>query len=203
MASVVEICNLALAKIGQGTINTLSEASPQAEACSLVYEPTRDALLRQYPWNFATKSAFLGQVSVTIPEADVWLYIYQYPTNALHVRKVFNKGNIAPEIPNDYEIISTGNSKYVCCNIDQAIARYTLRVTDTTVFDPLFVQALACKIATELAMQKGDTNRIKVTMSSFNEAHQAAMLAGAIEGAEQRPQSQKSKSARSYINARR
>ena len=53
MASEVQICNLALAKIGDQQITSLTENSKAGRLCNLVYEPLRDATLRAHPWNFA------------------------------------------------------------------------------------------------------------------------------------------------------
>lgn len=39
MISDVEICNLALSKIGESTINTLTEATVEAQTCTPLYNP--------------------------------------------------------------------------------------------------------------------------------------------------------------------
>ena len=51
--TAVSICNLALARLGDATIESLDDATAQAEYCNLFYAQTRDEVLRSHPWNFA------------------------------------------------------------------------------------------------------------------------------------------------------
>jgi len=203
VASVVELCNLALAKVGRSCINSLAEASPEAEVCRLLFPGVRDSLLRQFPWNFAACSALLGAVSSAIPEAGVWGYVYQYPPDALQIHRVFAAGNFAVELPNEFEVVGTGANRYICCNVYQAYARYGMKVTDPTVFDPLFSEALVSKLAVELATGEDNESRLKVVLTAYRAALGAAMLAGAIEGAPLKVPSQRAGSPRSYVLARR
>lgn len=201
MPSVIEICNLALAHIGQGSINDLEELSPQAKKCNLFYTNTRDSLLRQFPWNFSTKSILLSQVDTTIPG---WNFVYQYPPTALWVRKVFNQDDTDPETPYEYEITTTGTEKYICCDLYQAYAKCTIRVEDTTLFDPLFVDVLTYKLSLDLCMPlTNSSNKTQEIMAKLQTAMSAAMLAGAVEGAQRKPVNQQLRRSQSYVNARR
>jgi hypothetical protein len=192
---------MALSKIGQGTINSLSEAIPEAEICNLFYENVKNSLLRQYPWNFASKSLLLTETEKEVP---AWNYTYIYPSNILHVRSVFDVNEPIIEIPNDFEIVTESSVKYICCNIYQAYAKCTYKVTDPTLFDPLFVEALSCKLALEISMSlTNNTSRTSEVMSKYKEALGNAMLARSIEGADPKDDTQKPKSQRRYINIRR
>lgn len=57
--SSYEICNLALAKIGQPAITsaefTTPGTKPSALACVALYEPERDMLIESFPWKFAIR----------------------------------------------------------------------------------------------------------------------------------------------------
>ena len=56
MASVVDICNLALAHIGDdATVSSIDppEGSAQAEHCKRFYAIARDTMLQMHNWNFA------------------------------------------------------------------------------------------------------------------------------------------------------
>ena len=56
MASQVQIAKLALQHVGDRfDISSLTEVTPEAEQVNLIFNDTRDALLRQHPWNFAKK----------------------------------------------------------------------------------------------------------------------------------------------------
>lgn len=73
----VSICNIALSRIGHpamtGTTIALLAGTDEAQRqCTIHYEPSRDALLRSHPWNFATKRTRLitqAETAVTITAA--------------------------------------------------------------------------------------------------------------------------------------
>jgi hypothetical protein len=200
MPSVVEICNLSLAHIGQGSINSLDEVSSQAEQCNLFFTNTRDSLLRQFPWNFSTKSVALAQVATEIPG---WNYVYSYPPETLWLRKVYSKDNTDPEIPNEFEITSTGIDKYICCDIFDAYAKCTIRVEDTSLYDPLFIDVLAFKLALDLIMPlTNSSTRTQEIVQKYQTALSQAMICGAVEGSNKRSVNNKVRSSRAYINAR-
>ena len=48
--SSTDICNLALLHLGKQPIADINEASETARRCKLVYNHTRDTVLRDYPW---------------------------------------------------------------------------------------------------------------------------------------------------------
>ena len=201
MPSVIDICNLALAHIGQSPINDLNELSPQAKKCNLFYSNTRDSLLRQFPWNFSTRNILLSQVDDTVLG---WSYIYQHPPTALWIRKVFSAGDVDPEFKNEYEITSTGTEKYICCDIAQAYAKCTIRIEDTTLFDPLFVDVLTYKLAMDLCMPlTNSSTKTQEIMTKLQSALSSAMLAGAVEGGQKKTVSEQPKSSRRYITSRR
>ena len=94
MTSVVEICNLALTRIGAQTINSLAEASAQAIHCNLLFGPTRDAVLRQVPWRFATARQVLALLDETHPPE--WAYGYKKPADCLAARYIEPTGPLVP-----------------------------------------------------------------------------------------------------------
>jgi hypothetical protein len=73
VASEVDICNLALAHIGDGA-NVRSITPPdetvQAEKCAIFYPIARDIALESHGWSFAVQRAELNQL-VTNP-VDSW-----------------------------------------------------------------------------------------------------------------------------------
>ena len=58
-SSEYEICNLALAKVGQKAITSAQFTTPgtneAARYCAAFYEPERDLLLESFPWKFAMR----------------------------------------------------------------------------------------------------------------------------------------------------
>ena len=81
MATVIDICNLALAHLGDdATIAALNEASVQAEQSARYYPIARNTLLEIHTWNFAAKRASLSTVTNTISQ---WDYAYAAPADMM------------------------------------------------------------------------------------------------------------------------
>lgn len=174
MASDIDICNLALAHLGDNaTVASISpaEGSAQAEHCARFYPIARDSLLEMRPWGFATKRVQLALLGSGWPE---WDYSYMQPVDALNIIAV-----LPPDASDDYSVglanvPNTAGGAYVpkafSCEVDDsgndviltdqadAVLRYTATVTDTTRFSPLFVTTLSWHLASFLAgpVIKGD-----------------------------------------------
>jgi len=150
MASEVDICNLALSHIGaSATIASLTEQSEEAFHCNLLYADTRDTLLRAHPWGFATRHLALSDVGT--PPGN-WSYRYSYPNDCLFIREILQVTTNGDPIEYEIALSDAYNSRVILTNQEEAILIYTYKATNTLVFDPMFVTALAWKIASEVAM---------------------------------------------------
>ena len=180
MATEVDICNLALANLGDdATIATLSppEGSAQAEKAARFYPIARDSLLEMHTWNFAAKRANLALTTNNLAQ---WDYAYVAPTDMMSPVAV-----ISPTAQNDYATrMSAGDtpggitSNYaptivagqytpqqfaiegttIYTNVETAMLRYQAFVTESDKFSPLFVMTLSWHLASMLAgpIIKGD-----------------------------------------------
>jgi hypothetical protein len=152
MASEVSICNRALRVLGVAPISALSEDSKAGSWAEQSYADARDALLAEYPWNFAIKRAALA-ASV---DAPAWgpTYLYPLPADALRVLAVEGEPEqaVAP-----YKI----EGRAIATDATAPLKiRYIARVTDPAQFGPLFVEALAARLAAEGAFTfTGSTSR--------------------------------------------
>lgn len=144
----IEICNVALGRIGQETIERIDEASETARQCNRFYDLTRKQVLRGFPWSFALRRVQLAQL--TTSQKD-FAYCYRYPSDALCVRAMYDESFEEDYRSNHYKIIGDAEGKVICTNIASAWMEYTADVQDTTVFDPQFVDAFAWKLASEIA----------------------------------------------------
>lgn len=177
MASEVDICNLALGHLGDNaTVASLDppEGSAQAEHCARFYPIARDSLLELHDWGFATRRVQLAQLSNTWEQ---WDYAYARPADCLRVLAVIDPNatddytsttgvytNNVPRAgaltsPQPYATeINDDGAEVILTDLDDAVARYTALVTDTTKFSPLFVMALSWHLASMLAgpVIKGD-----------------------------------------------
>lgn len=136
MISHITISNMALDKLGQKPIISFTEKNNKnARLCKREYPGTRDSLLRQYPWNFAINRTTLATEST--PETWGYLYSHPLPFDCLRVLNVrdLSRGEYAIE------------GRAILSNTAGLDIRYVQRVENPNLFDDLFVEALAFKLA--------------------------------------------------------
>lgn len=152
MASVVQICNMALTRIGQNQfIDSIDEQSKAAELCALHYELCRDEVLQAFPWPFAEARVSLADIG---SPPQNWAYRYRYPTDCLQIRRITVPGMVMPRADDriPYQVVNASGGRAIVTDQEQAEIAYTARVEDTTYFSPMFTNALAWRLAAELAM---------------------------------------------------
>lgn len=162
MASETDIANLALAHLGDNaTVSSLDppEGSAQAEHCARFYPIARDTMLEAHNWKFATRRATLALLDV---ESFNWSYAYAEPSGAMRIVSILPSEELSTDAGEKFETggDDDGNS-LIYTNLEDATALYTVRVTDTTKFSPLFVDALSRLLAAYLAgpVLKGDVGK--------------------------------------------
>lgn len=168
MSSAVDICNLALAHLGDdATVSSIDppEGSAQAEHCARFYPIARRMLIAMHTWGFATKRANLALL-IDVPPAG-WAYAYALPNPCMKPVVVYT-----PEQIDNFDLVSgdlpsqdvgdfntqdfvvetlTSGTKVIYTNVENAVLLYLVDVTNTTRFDPLFEIALARLLASMLA----------------------------------------------------
>jgi hypothetical protein len=151
MANQIEICNVALSRVGAGSIQALTEATREARACRTHYEMARDATLRDHDWQFARKRVVLALLSEAF---DGWTYGYAYPADCIAARSILNEASTDPADAIAYEVgvNAAKSAKVVLTEQEDAILVYTALVTNTSIYDASFVDALAWRLASELAV---------------------------------------------------
>lgn len=141
----VEICNMALLRLGHDrTIADLEEQSAEAGYLRTFWDSTRRAVLRSHAWNFAVRTVALAALSET---SDEWDYVYSLPAKALRVLEIVNVYSKAPESRIPYEI----RAKKVYTDQESAVLKYVEDISDENLFDSEFVDALAYRLAAEIA----------------------------------------------------
>lgn len=143
-SSPVEICNLALAKMGhEGFITSLSEDSKGAKYMNAFYAPMRDELIRSHLWRFARKSVTLAPLVETPPFDGA--YYFQYPDDCLRI------------VGTDQSYLFSGDKwaregDKIIANTNVLNLVYLYRVETVSYMDASFVDALACRLAFEGCM---------------------------------------------------
>ena len=177
VSSDVEIVNLALLALGTTPIAAFSDSSKGGLAARTSYDTILEAVLRAHPWNFATKR-------ISIPSATPspeWGYDQAYdlpedPERCLRVLEV------------NGEDVDMGTwrveGRQLVTNLESPLdIRYIWKNTQVTQYDPIFVTALAARLAAAWSETFGrDTSWAKLKWEEYKAAIQEAW---AIDGQEQ------------------
>lgn len=157
----VGICNLALGRVGQGAsrpIQSITEDSEPARACHRVFEHMRDLLLRDYVWPFALRVQALSPVTDEVPG---WERVYAMPANCRFIHAITDRatdpwryGTLDRSLTAPYLRIANGagTGMLIATRCDQAFAWFNGPATDLAYADPSFSDALAWRIAAEIAL---------------------------------------------------
>ena len=185
MTSEIDICNLALLRLGtRSSIASFSEGSVEANACARIYGLLRDMLLSSHPWTFATRRVELASLGRPPPQ---WHCRYAYPSDCLHIRQLHPpKGeHKVPPFLIAGDVDDLGNPiKVILCNVPAAQLTYTARMEATDMFPSHFIEALAWMIAAELANAlTGDDALSANTMQMATSAVNASKVNDANENA--------------------
>lgn len=144
MATEVAICNKALIQCGANTIISLGDDTTEASLCQHLYADLRDAVLEAHDWSFAIERIDLPK---GVPDPTFrYSNRFPLPSTALHVLEV----NKVKETDDTRDWRMEGNAIL----INESVCRVKLirQVIDTTKFSPLFIQALAARLAADLAI---------------------------------------------------
>lgn len=176
--SKVAIANRALTKLGAARIIALDDDSHASNTLDSMFDMVLEAELRANVWHFAKARAELPALS----ERPAFGYSHQYqlPTDYLRVVQVGNNLRTPnPSIKGHYSI----EARRILINDAGPLRiRYIRRINDPTLFDALFVEALACRLAAESCEAITQSNTKKQAMwEEYGQALTAARRANAIE----------------------
>jgi hypothetical protein len=138
----VEICSVALVKIGANAIASFEDDSLEADVASRLYEMTLSALLASHPWHFSMSEAQLELIAETAQSG--YSQVFALPSDAL---RIVSAGAGRRSRGLDFRV--TGNRLYA--NADEVTLAYQRRPATTT-FPPFFVQAFTAKLAAEFCL---------------------------------------------------
>lgn len=183
MASLVQIANRALSKIGAARIISLTDDNKQARAVNSCIYDIIDDELRAHRWQFSLKRTSVAALS----DAPAYGYQYQYA------------------MPPDFLRIDMVNDEYPSAVMDNYIGaeyldwileggviltnfasplkiRYVASMQDPTAWDSNFREAIASRIAMEIAEELTQSNEKKqFAQVDYRRALSQAIRTGAIE----------------------
>lgn len=201
--SKVSICNLALSHIGigQGIFNVDTDPSPEAAACRLLWNISREMLLRDFTWSFARRFAILALVEQSPNKR--WEYSYREPSDCLYVRRLLAEGSIREEIDVsliEYERAADSVGPLIYTDFADAEIEYTADITDPTFFPSDFTMALSLLIAHQIAPRLTAGDAAKLGQRAF-EMYRLLVRDAMVNDANQRQSAAEPDSA--YTRARR
>lgn len=138
------IVNLALAKLGSSLVTRLGDASiPGSHFGELLYQPTLERVLRDFPWSFASREKSLPQM--TVAQSVEYDYSYSLPSDFIRIREI--QGDV--RYLKHEEFSRTGDA----INTDRtpALLKYVSMDVTPDEFDPDFQEAFVVLLASELA----------------------------------------------------
>jgi hypothetical protein len=162
VTSVVDLCNLALLRIGtRSTITSLTDGSAEANACNLLYPQFLNRIFADYDWKFARRreSLTLSSQPSTRPE---WVCEFPITADCVRVRSVMSVAPIAqpdllPGIPYlgriafDLGYSVQSSTQAVWTNINPVMVDYTTNGIPPDGWLPAFTSAFILGFAAELA----------------------------------------------------
>lgn len=175
--------NSALHKLGAGSILTFDDENERARALKSRFDPVRDALLRAYPWTFAMRRARLSADGV----APTFGYARSFTVPADCVRLHEVDGSYVPTGGN---LVQTDGSpafmiegRLILTDLPAPLEiRFVSRDAPPAEWDPLFDEALACRLAFDLSEKLTQSSGKKeAALRDFGIAIDTAVRVNAIE----------------------
>lgn len=198
ITSPADVVNLALERIGYKLrVANLYDGSEAASVALDLYGQTRDRLLRDGEWEFAstTIAATLLKQAPTPPNyfdtpwdpvqhpPMPWRFEYEYPTDCLKVRimkvpvgYLFEPSPLPTLMAIANDKTYTPAKEVVLCNVPSALMVYTRQVTDPTTWPVDFTEAFAAELGAKMKARLVDqpATQMDVAMAAAATATAAA-----------------------------
>lgn len=209
MASPIQVCNLALSRIGvDQLIEDFNDPTTRARACNFHYPLAFEQVLQDFPFNFAQKVIQLAEVAdVMIPG---YQKVYRYPVDCLRSHIITDEGgnrgvsraNLFRDVW-DYDTAGipqrawphiimadpvTPGARIIACDLPEAYLWYTAQVSDINQTTALFRDALAWKVATEISLVlRADTRLHQNAVTMYGWTVSKAQVHTQLEGVTDAP----------------
>ena len=160
MASQVQICNLALSRLGANTITSLTDGTTEAKLCNTLFSDLADEVMVEGSWSTTIARASLSRTTNT-PTFE-YAYEHQLPVDPKCL-KVLNieesqPGSINYRIEGDKLLSDEATIKI----------RYVSRLADTEDWGTLLTRAFVSRLASELAYAlTGDNSKADIEFKRY------------------------------------
>lgn len=183
MASVIQIANRALTKLGAARIISLGDDNKQSRAVLSCFDDLRDDELRSHRWSFAMRRTSLAADS----EAPAFGFTYAYTLPADFMRLDLVNDEFPAVVMDNYIGVETNDytieGNKILANIAAPLKlRYIARIEDPNQMDVNFREALACRIAAEICEDLTQSNQKReLAWNEYKQAVNRAVRTNAIE----------------------
>lgn len=139
MPSETDLCNDALAQIGENEITAIDDETVNANRCLRFLPGVRDEILRKHLWNFAMKRV-TPALSATAPVSR-FSYAYAIPADCLRVVRLGTDDDVMWKI----------EGRFLVTDAESITIVYIARIEDPNVWDSIAYQAISTRLASKLA----------------------------------------------------
>jgi hypothetical protein len=145
----IDVANMALGILVEAPINSLDDNDKPARLLDLHFETTRQAELIKQAWSFAIfRTELTSLESVDVPAGSVYNYAFEVPEDALRVLPLTETGEVHG-VPISWKL---EGGLILSDYASPMLVRYIGNLTDPADWNPLFVEALAARLAMKIAM---------------------------------------------------
>lgn len=165
MATVVSICNQAMGWLGANPITSLNDNTTESRLCSANYDDLRRAVLEDVAWTFAAGRMRLDAIAAD-DDVDDWgerdRFKIKNLDKVITINRVYydQKEDLQADDwirEGEYISIPALGSRYL-------FIKYTKDIENPRLFPPGFVQALAARLAADLAIPITQSRQLQEDM---------------------------------------
>ena len=151
MASKVQICNMALSRIGAATITALTDNTAEAKLCNTLFDDLADRAMIQGSWTTTITRVSLSKTTAT--PAFEYTNEFQLPVDP----KCLKVLNVNANSPGEIEYRIEGDK--LLTDESSIKIRYIAQLVDTEDYGTLLTEAIEILLASYLAVPiMGDAN---------------------------------------------
>ena len=142
------IVNKALSHLGANKITSLSDGSFESQCANNLYEDSLRSVLSECCWKFATKRVMLNKIDKCSawPEYGMFNY-FQLPSDLIKLFDVKDKTALWDR-----------EGETILANTDSFGIKYVYLCDDTTQYPQYFIDAFACKLASDMCYDITNSN---------------------------------------------
>ena len=159
----ISLCNASLLLLGASRIQSFEDGSAESVIAEQFYERSYQALLSQYPWNFASKTKGLNRT--TEEPGFEYKYEFQLPSDYVWIQRIYPNG--------DFKIL--GDKLH--SNFKDVGVKYTWRVNEEMMpvhFEQAFIYYLASQMC--ISITEDTTKQSTLYEQYMDEARRARSL---------------------------